>query len=440
MIDRCLPSLHVTDPTPQGVALRHLRGTPSFRRITLALFASGLATFTTLYCVQALLPALSTQFGLTPAESSLAVSFGTAGLAVGVIPLTALSGVVGRTSMMSVSLFAAALLGLAQAVSPTFAVLLVLRTLQGLALAGLQATAMSYLSEEIDRRSLGYAMGLYIAGNGIGGMAGRLMASLVLDLSNWRWALAVVGFVALLCATVFRVSIVPSAFFVPSPPRVRHLAGAVGRALTDSGLLRLFACGFLLMGCFVTVYNYLGFRLQNPPFALSPAVVGMIFLVYLAGSGSSTAAGRAVDVLGRPRMLPVTALVTLVGIVLMLPSNLPVVVIGLVVTTAGFFAAHSVASGWVGARAATLKAHGPAVYLFCYYLGSSIGGSVGGLAYGAGGWDGVSLYVGAFAVAVLVLALQLWSTSARTRAGNDTGPHCRVDGGDLIRRPPQIRT
>lgn len=393
--------------TIQPETLRHVRGTPGFRRITLALFASGLATFTTLYCVQALLPALTIAFRLTPAESSLAVSVGTAGLAVGVIPLTALSGVVGRTPMMTASLFTAAVLGIAQAVSPSFAVLLVLRALQGLALAGLQATAMSYLSEEIDRRSLGYAMGLYIAGNGIGGMAGRLIASLVLDLTGWRWALAVVGLCALGCAIVFRVSILPSTHFVPSPPRVRHLAGAVGRAFTDSGLVRLFAVGFLLMGCFVTVYNYLGFRLLSPPFSLAPVIVGLIFVVYLAGSVSSTAAGRLVDLLGRPRMLPVTAAITLVGLALMLPSNLVLVVVGLVVTTAGFFAAHSVASGWVGPRAATLGVQGPAVYLFCYYLGSSVGGSVGGLAYGAGGWTGVSCYTGAFIAGVLVLAFTL---------------------------------
>ncbi|MBY8857135.1 MFS transporter [Nocardia sp. CA2R105] len=392
---------------PQSTALRHLHGTSGFRRITLALFASGLATFTTLYCVQALLPALSTQFRLTPAASSLAVSLGTAGLAVGVIPLTALSGVVGRTSMMTASLFAAAILGIAQAFSPSFAILLVLRALQGLALAGLQATAMSYLAEEIDRRSLGFAMGLYIAGNGIGGMAGRLIASFVLDLSNWRWALAVVGVLAMLCAVVFRINIVPSANFVPSPPRVRHLAGAVGRSFTDSGLIRLFACGFLLMGCFVTVYNYLGFRLLSPPFALAPVIVGLIFVVYLAGSVSSTVAGRLVDVLGRPRMLPVTALITLAGVALMFPSNIVFVVIGLIVTTAGFFAAHSVASGWVGPRAATLNVQGPAVYLFCYYLGSSVGGSLGGLAYGADGWSGVTIYVGALVLGVLILAFTL---------------------------------
>ncbi|HEY0805957.1 MAG TPA: MFS transporter, partial [Pseudonocardiaceae bacterium] len=157
----------------------HRRGTPEFRRVALAMFSAGLATFTTLYCVQAMLPALATQYRLTPAEASLAVSVSTAALAVGVIPLTALSEAVGRTRVMTAALFTSAVLGILAAISPTFGVLLVLRGLQGLALAGLQATAMSYLAEELDRGSLGAAMGLFIAGNGIGGMSGRLLGALL---------------------------------------------------------------------------------------------------------------------------------------------------------------------------------------------------------------------------------------------------------------------
>src|SRR5947208_1872282 len=70
---------------------------------------------------------------------------------------------------------------------------------------------------------------------------------------------------------------------------VKALAASVGGALTDPGLLALYLVGFLLMGCFVTVYNYLDFRLLEPRFHLSQAVVGLIFVAYLAGSFSSTA-------------------------------------------------------------------------------------------------------------------------------------------------------
>lgn len=385
----------------------HRRGTRGFRRVNLAMFSAGLATFTTLYCAQALLPSMAGQFRLSPATASLAVSVATAALALGVIPLTALSETVGRTPIMTVSLFASAVLGILEAFSPSFEVLLVLRGLQGLALAGLQAVAMSYLTEEVHRRSLGLAMGLFIAGNGIGGMAGRLLGALVDDLAGWRWALGVVGAIALACAVLFRLSVLPSAHFRPRPPKARELAASVGRALTDTGLLRLYAAGFLLMGCFVTVYNYLGFRLLGPGFHLSRAAVGLIFVVYLAGSAASAGAGRLVDRFGRPRLMWIMAAITLAGVAVMLPPELVVVITGLVVTTAGFFAAHSVASGWVGARSAALGVQGAAVYLFFYYLGSSVGGSLGGLAFGAGGWPGVTVFTGAFAVVVVIIGLTL---------------------------------
>jgi MFS transporter, YNFM family, putative membrane transport protein len=386
---------------------RHRQGSSGFRRINFALFCAGLATFGTLYAAQGLLPSLSAAFHLSPAGASLAVSVATGALAVGVLPLTALSETLGRTPVMTVSLFATAGLTLLLAVSPTFTVLLVLRALQGLALAGIQAVAMSYLVEEVHHDSLGFAMGLYVAGTAFGGMTGRLVGALVDDVAGWRWALAVVGVFALACAIAFNCTIVPSAGFQPRPPRVRESAGSIGRALSDTGLLGLFAVGLLLFSCFVTVYNYLGYRLLGPGFGLSRTVVGLIFVAYLAGSLASPFAGRLADRFGRPHVLCVTAVITLAGLALLATGSVAAVIVGLIITTGGFFAAHAVASGWVSARSATLGVQGPAVYVFCYYLGSSVGGTVGGLVYSAAGWPGVTDYTGAFLVAVLILAILL---------------------------------
>jgi len=386
---------------------RHRRDSSGFRRITVALFCAGLATFGTLYAVQPLLPSLSSAFHLSPAGASLSVSVATCALAVGVLPLTAVSETLGRTPVMAVSLFTSAGLALLVAVSPNFTVLLVLRAFQGLALAGIQAVAMSYLVEELHRDCLGFAMGLYVAGTGFGGMTGRLVAGLVDDVAGWRWALAAVGVVALACSIAFRCTIVPSAGFQPRPPRVPELAASIGRAFTDTGLMGLFAVGFLLMACFVTVYNYLGFRLLGPGFALSRTVVGLIFVVYLAGSFSSAFAGRLADRFGRPQVLWIMAIITLAGLLLLAARSVTAVIIGLVITTGGFFAAHSVASSWVGVRSATLAVQGPAVYAFSYYLGSSVGGTVGGLVFSAARWSGVTAYTGAFLLTVLIIAILL---------------------------------
>ncbi|MXG36305.1 MFS transporter, partial [Escherichia coli] len=80
------------------------RGTPQFIRVTLALFSAGLATFALLYCVQPILPVLSTEFGVTPASSSVSLSISTAMLAVGLLFTGPLSDAIGRKQVMVTAL------------------------------------------------------------------------------------------------------------------------------------------------------------------------------------------------------------------------------------------------------------------------------------------------------------------------------------------------
>jgi len=156
----------------------------------------------------------------------------------------------------------------------------------------------------------------------------------------------------------------------------------------------------------VTIYNYLGFRLTAAPFGLSQAVVGLISVAYLAGTVSSPVAGRLVDRYSRRQVLWGTALVSIAGLGLMLADNLVLVILGLLLLTAGFFAGHTVASGWVSARA-THPAQAAAAYQLCYYLGSSVGGSVGGLAFSGGGWPAVTVFTAALTLGMLALGLSL---------------------------------
>lgn len=98
--------------------------------------------------------------------------------------------------------------------------------LQGFALAGVPAVAMAYLAEEVDRGSLGRAMGLFIAGNSIGGLTGRIAADALADHGGWRVALAGVGALSVTCAVVFALILPRSSHFRLAPPRVRGLLGS----------------------------------------------------------------------------------------------------------------------------------------------------------------------------------------------------------------------
>jgi YNFM family putative membrane transporter len=382
-------------------------GTPAFRRVNLALFAAGVATFGLLYCVQPLMPEFSREYGVGEAVSSLSLSLSTGVLAVAMLFAGALSDAWGRKLVMVASVLSSAVLVLLTAWVPGWHMLLALRALLGLTLSGLPAVAMVYLAEEVDAASIGLGMGLYISGNAIGGMAGRFLAGVVADWLGWRGGIASVGVLGLIAALLFWRSLPPSRHFVAQPFRPRDLFAKFAGMFHDRALPWLFIEGALLLGAFVTVFNYLGYRLLAAPYGLSQAAVGSIFLVYVVGMFSSPWMGHLSGKLGRRKVLWTTLALMLAGVALTMAAPLLLVLLGLAVLTFGFFGGHSIVSSWIGRRAGALRAHASSMYLFCYYTGSSIAGACGGLFYGAHGWDGVAVFVGALTLAGLLVAVWL---------------------------------
>lgn len=377
------------------------RGTPQFLRVTLALFSAGLATFALLYCVQPILPVLSHEFGISPAESSLSLSVSTGLLAIGLIFTGPLSDAIGRKSVMGVALLMAGVCTLICAFMTSWPGILLMRALIGLALSGVAAVAMTYLSEEIHPSIIALSMGLYISGNSIGGMSGRLLTGVLTDLFSWRVSLAVIGLFALAAALMFWRILPASKHFRASSLRPRTLLINFKLHWHDKGLPLLFAEGFLLMGSFVTLFNYIGYRLLTDPYHLSQATVGLLSVVYLTGSFSSPKAGALTSRFGRGPVLMVSIIIMLIGNLITALSSVVVVIIGMMLFSAGFFAAHSVASSWIGRRARRAKGQASSLYLFCYYIGSSVAGTLGGAFWHSFGWNGVL----AFISLMLLLAL-----------------------------------
>ncbi|ADI07771.1 transport integral membrane protein [Streptomyces bingchenggensis BCW-1] len=383
-------------------------GDPGFGRMRLALFAAGLATFALLFSTQALLPAISADLDVQPDQASWTVSAATLALALAVLPLSALSERFGRRAMMTGSLAVAVAVGLAVPFAPDLGWLIALRAVQGAAIAGIPASAMAYLSEEVRPSSLIGTIGLFVAGNSFGGMTGRLLTGWVADGWGWRVSLATVGVLSLVCAIAFRLLLPKARHFTPSAVSPRALARTCGGHLSDPLLRRLYAIGALFMTVFGGVYTVIGYRLVAEPFNLSQSLVGSIFLIYLVGTASSAAAGKLVGRLGRRGALYVAVTTTTAGLLLSLGDSLVAVVLGLVLITAGFFAGHAVASSSVSRAAKTGRAQASALYQTAYYVGSSVGGTLGALAFHAAGWSG-TVVLGLVAVAGAA-AITLYAT------------------------------
>jgi YNFM family putative membrane transporter len=382
-------------------------GTKSFRHVNLALFASGFVTFVSLYAVQPLLPVFAREFGVSPAHASLPLSIATGAMAICMLVAGTVSETWGRKPIMTVSLVLTSLLAILTAFSQTFTALVVVRLLQGIVLSGLPSVALAYLNEEIDQSSVGTAVGLYISGNAIGGVTGRILTAVLTDLFSWRVALATIGIICLGLTLVFIYTLPPPARLKKRPFEAGYLVTSLVQHLREPGLVSLFGLAFVAMGSFVTLYNYLTFRLIAPPYSLSQTNVSLVFVVYFIGSGITTTAGRLVNRFGRSAIIRFSLVVMLGGALLTLAKPLFWIIAGVALFTSGFFGAHAVASGWVGRRAKTALAQASSLYFFFYYLGSSVSGTIGGYFWIHGGWYGVAGLIGVLLAVALAITVRL---------------------------------
>jgi YNFM family putative membrane transporter len=383
------------------------RGTPEFLRANIAFFLAAFSVFASLYSVQPLLPMFAQYWVRDAGTASLALSATTATMAVALIPASMLADRLGRRRLIVGALLITAALGMLLPFAQVWWQLITLRTLMGISLAGVPAVAMVYLSEEMDPEALGFSMGLYIGGTALGGMAGRVISGVLSDFLGWRLGTGILGALIVLAAIAVAVLLPRPRHFVRDPMSLPELFRRCRASFADAALPWLFASSFLLMGSFVTLYNYAGFRLALPPFSLSHSAIALIFLVYLLGSASSTWAGGLSQRLGRRRVFWALVAVMGAGMALTAVPSTWVTILGLAIATMGFFAAHGVASAWVTRRALVGRAQASAMYLVAYYLGASLLGTLGGYAWNIWNWPGVLLVCGGAALLALMVAIRL---------------------------------
>ncbi|MED3708000.1 MFS transporter [Peribacillus frigoritolerans] len=375
----------------------------SFRKTILALFLGSFVTFADLYSTQPVIPVFAKQFGVSPAIASLTLSFATGTLALCLLLVSFFSENIDRKKIMGTALTLSALLSICVSfIQDDLYILIAIRAIQGAVLAGFPAIAMAYINEEFHPKSLGYVMGIYVSGSSIGGLAGRLIVGVLTDHFSWNIAIGSLGALSLIISLAFWWMLPPSQHAVRVRVSLSRIKTSLINNLRNNRLVLLFGMAFLLMGSFVTVYNFVGIPLMGPPYHLSQTLIGFIFIIYLVGTFSSTWMGKLADQYGRSVVLLIGIAIMLMGALLTLLDPLLLKIMGLALFTFGFFGAHSIASSWVGSLAdKSEKAQASALYLLFYYAGSSIVGASGGLFLMKFGWGGV---ISAVSILILLAA------------------------------------
>lgn len=358
-----------------------------FRIIRNCMLISGLSVFAQLYLFQPMLSELQASFGVSLATGSLAVSASTIGMATGLFLFAFKADTFKRERLMSLSLILSALLTITSAFMSHFVLLLLLNFLKGIALSGVSAVALAYLSDEIEPGKIGLAISLYLSGNTIGGMTGRVAGSLLAGWGGWQQAVWAIGITSLLLGYLFYWKIPASSQVSQNSISIKEKLQQMKDLLSKRLFIGMYLIAALAMGVFVSVYNYISIQLESPRYGLPHQMIAMIFVMYLTGVAGSIIVGKLSDKYRPERLLRYSLILLGAGLSMLLIPRLWALIAGLGVLTFAFFSTHTIASRIVSVNASRSKSSATSIYWLSYYAGSSIIGSLTGIILTLFGWD-----------------------------------------------------
>ena len=378
-----------------------------FWKIIISLLLASLFIFANLYAVQPLLPVFVEEFQVSVSTSSLALSLTIIGLIAGLIVLGFFSDRNGRRPYILYSLLGSAIPFFIIPLTDSFALFLILRFIQGFALAGVPAAALAYISEEIDRKNIAYATALYISSNALGGMLGRVLTGFLTDTFSWQVAFYFFAVTGLVLFAAVWLLLPRSQNFEPSNATFSKDIQGFLYHLKNPALLVVFGLGAILQISFTGVWTYLPFHLEAPPYSMSLQAISYLFFAYGIGVIGSPLAGRAAERWGLRRVRLAGVFILSAGIFMTLSPYLWLIVIGLCLTCLGFFTAHSLTAASVGQQATHHKGSASSLYLVSYYIGVALGSSSLGPLWLATGWSGLVWVTAALPVIYVIGVTQV---------------------------------
>lgn len=373
----------------------------SYLRLQITVFVLVSAAFTNIYITQPVLPVLQHEFSADLVVVSLTVSAVILGIACSNLPFGFLADRLPIHGIILIGGVCVASGGLICGLSHHLWTLIAARFLQGVFIPALTTCLAAFLAKTLPMDRLNVVMGSYVAATVIGGLSGRLLGGWLHPPLHWRYAFfsaAAMVFAAALNA--FRQ--------LPRTPagEVReHAAQGYWALLARVELLRMYCCAAGSFGIFSSIFNYLPFRLKEPPFSFSTEVTTSLYVVYVIGIFMGPLAGAFCNRLGSGNTLLGGAIMMGISLALFLVPSLPAVLGGLLSTCAGFFTVHAAAVGSLNRKLAGGQGRANALYMLFFYIGGWLGITCTGFALKHGGWDAVLLTCAGFLLVPLYTSL-----------------------------------
>lgn len=177
------------------------------------------------------IPMMSGEFGVTPDKLSWVVTIFLMTTVSFLLPLGKVSDVHGRRRTYCWSLLAFALSTAVAAFSPTLLFLLILRAIQGIALAGVYVSYMPLLLVTTDEAHQGHVLGKAVALNYLGLSLGPVIGGVITQFLSWR-CIFVLSALAVFCSYAL-IQPLKQEWYAKGAPFVN----IVSTALSVSGML-----------------------------------------------------------------------------------------------------------------------------------------------------------------------------------------------------------
>ncbi|KJZ13525.1 major facilitator transporter [Marinomonas sp. S3726] len=389
-------------------------GSKIFWRANLALLIGSFMVFANVYVTQPLLPMIARQFGISSLEANASFTITTFVLGLSLLIFGPLSDALGRKWLMLAAMLGIIITTLALAFASQYQDLLILRGVQGFFLAGLPAMAIAYLAEEYQSDAMTIAVGLYIAGNSLGGIGGRLLGGFLGEWQGLSNTFLIMAGISSFCLISFAYLLPNSQHFSAKTLSLSTILGNFRQHLANKYLIIAYLIGGLSFFIFINQYSYITFVLESAPYSLSSKLIGMLFLTYLAGTCASSLSGKLALKYSQPTCMMLGTSFLILGSLITLELSLFAIIFGLTINSFGFFLTHSTASAWVSKQASRSKvkanASASALYLTFYYMGASFGSFYLDPFWQAYGWNGVVMASLFALIVIFLLGLSLFKT------------------------------
>lgn len=344
----------------------------NYNLITTVFFISGIAVMCSLYSAIPLMPIMGEELHLTESATTLigvifSVSYSVSCMFYGII-----ADKFGKKKVILVGLALLTLTTLAIGFIHSFALLLIVRVIQGIAAASFSPVSLTYVTEVFPITKRVTAISFISTSFMLSGVLGQNLSDIIAAHTSWRVVYFILTIVYLLLILWIYKSIPKSPYHMPDTKfsvffkNMRHI-------FDYKGIVLCFFVSLTILTSFVSMYTLLNEYLTSNPINADLTTISTVKLFGLIGMLLALFAGRLSDHLGVKRIILIALLTAGISMIFMgLTHNILIITIFSVIFVAGIaFVIPSVISQ-IGLLTVKDKGFYLSINTFMLFIGTAI--------------------------------------------------------------------